>query len=176
MYIHRYKTALILFLMSFSTLSIGQNISFDKIEQEMKKNAIDGKVDKLLVDLNGDGKADIIYFYAFSELSCLQVYLQVNGLYIKVIDEVCSNYALKPYQTGIATIKGGARLKVLSELQTKDRTWLYVEAEESAIKDKCYITDFDSNSSFRDHQHPSIRGWVSSRYIEKEHIKPSERT
>jgi hypothetical protein len=60
----------------------------------------------------------------------------------------------------IATIKIGARLKVLAELSEEDRVWLYVEAEEKAIKDRCDVTDFDEDG------HPSVRGWVSGRYTE----------
>jgi len=265
MYINKYLTTFIYLFLSFSTLSIGQNISFDKIEQEMRKYINEGEeIKKQVVDLNNDGKGDLIYSCACGEMLCIRVYLQKNGQYIKVIDTARSTYALiangkeknlqltessccgespftlyqtyhfsqtsalfienyiitnKEYTDGkiltppsflekpyfvktlndnynlrfspdmlsfegsneenfvftcqpltniIATIKLGSCLKVLSELQVGGRTWLYVEAKETAIKNKCYITDFDSISSFRDHQHPSIRGWVSNRYVEKE--------
>ena len=249
---------LIFLMISLSTF--GQNVSSDKIEQEMRKSANDGEeVKKQIVDLNNDGKDDLIYSCSCGELLCIRVYLQIKGEYVKVIDTVCTSYDLitdgknknlrlteysccgespftlyqtyhfnqtsailvedyiitnKEYTKGkmitpssylkefyyvktlndnynlrfspdllpfdgsneenflftcqpltniIATIKIGARLKVLSELPAGQRTWLYVEVEENALKDKCYITDFDSTN-----EHHSIRGWISNRYVEKE--------
>lgn len=90
----------LLALNCISTDLWGQGVVLDKIEQEMRKNAIDGKVDKATVDLNGDEKTDIIYFYASGELSCIQVFLQINGQYMKQIDKMCSYYTLKTSQTG----------------------------------------------------------------------------
>jgi hypothetical protein len=72
------------------------------------------------------------------------------------------SFTCQPNTNIIATIKTGARLKVLAELPEEDRTWLYVEAEEKAIKDRCDVTEFDKEGS------PSVRGWVSGRYTEKE--------
>ncbi|MDR1201047.1 MAG: hypothetical protein LBL58_05360, partial [Tannerellaceae bacterium] len=77
-------------------------------------------------------------------------------------------FTCQPNTNIIATIKIGARLKVLAELPEEDRTWLYVEAEEKVIKNRCDVTDFDEFTAFKDHGNPSVRGWVSSRYTEKE--------
>jgi hypothetical protein len=67
----------------------------------------------------------------------------------------------------IATVKAENRLKVLSEVPSEGRTWLYVEVEKKSIENS-RITDFDAISSFDDHPHLPIRGWISSRYVERE--------
>jgi hypothetical protein len=66
----------------------------------------------------------------------------------------------------IAAVKAGIRLKVLAELPAGERTWLYVEAEETSLENS-RVTDFDAISSFRDHRHPAVRGWISNRYVER---------
>jgi hypothetical protein len=222
------------------------------------------RLDKLVTDLNNDGKEDLIYSYECAEgLICIRVYLQINGGYVKQLDiargpytletfsgdkelrltqgTCCGESPFKLYQTYrfeqasvrlvenyittdgyytegrmidpsfisersyyvktlndnynlrfspdmkafdfsmdfvftcqpntnvIATIKAGARLKVLAELPDDDRTWLYVEVEEKDIKDRCDVTDYDGDFAFaKDHGSPSVRGWVSGRYTEKE--------
>jgi hypothetical protein len=67
----------------------------------------------------------------------------------------------------IAVVKAGVRLKVLSEFPAEGRTWLYVEVEEQSIENS-QVTDFDAISSFNDHRHPSLRGWISNRYVKRE--------
>jgi hypothetical protein len=67
----------------------------------------------------------------------------------------------------IATVKKENRLKVLSELSSEGRTWLYVEVEKKSIENS-QITDSDVISTFSDHPHPQIRGWISNRYVERE--------
>jgi hypothetical protein len=67
----------------------------------------------------------------------------------------------------IATLKAGARLRVLAEQVAGERTWLYVEVEETDVKNKCKLI-FDD--FLEHHPSPSVRGWVSSRYTERESI------
>ena len=61
----------------------------------------------------------------------------------------------------IAKIKANSIVKVLAEFKTKERKWLYVEVEKQSIKDKCRITDFESQA---------IRGWISGNYVEKNNL------
>jgi hypothetical protein len=258
------KKAVLFFLLSFPCYVFGQGVSVDKIEQEMREYLLNPeKLTKLAIDLNNDGKEDLIYSYKFGESLYAHVYLQINGEYAKQIEWAGGSYILeiggnddelrleqgtccgespfrlyqtyrfepasvrlvenyiatsgyytdgrmiapssileKPYYVKtlndnynlrfspdmkafedsdednfmftcqsktnvIATIKSGARLKVLAELPEDDRIWLYVEAEEKGIKDRCDVTEFEDDS-FKDHGHPSVRGWVSGRYTEKE--------
>jgi hypothetical protein len=76
-------------------------------------------------------------------------------------------FTLDTHNNIIAVVKAGARLKVLSELPAGERTWLYVEVEEKSLYNS-QVTDFDAISSFNDHRHPSLRGWISNRYVERE--------
>jgi hypothetical protein len=248
--------------LSFPCYIFGQGVSVDEIEREMREYLINPeKLDKLVIDLNNDGKEDLIYSGICGEPLCIRVYLQINGKYVKQIDtdggpyvlvigenerklrltqgtccgespfslyqtyrfeqastRIVENYIAtdgyytegrmiappsilwKPYYVKtlndnynlrfspdmkvfefsmdflftcqsntniIATIKSGARLKVLAELPDDDRTWLYVEVEEKDIKDRCDVTEFNNNT-FKDYGNPSVRGWVSGRYTEKE--------
>jgi hypothetical protein len=53
----------------------------------------------------------------------------------------------------------------LSEQSGGERTWLYVEAEEDALRDKCETKyDFDKSE---DLPAPALRGWISGRYTER---------
>jgi len=57
MQINKYIIIFVYLFLSFSILSIGQNISFNKIEQEMRKYINeDEEIKKQVVDLNNDGK------------------------------------------------------------------------------------------------------------------------
>ena len=77
-------------------------------------------------------------------------------------DDEDVNITCEPKTNIIAKIKVNATVKVLAEVETKERTWLYIEVEEKSIKDRCHIADYTS------WQNPSIRGWVSGNYVEKE--------
>ncbi|MDR2823922.1 MAG: hypothetical protein LBB41_01825 [Prevotellaceae bacterium] len=70
-------------------------------------------------------------------------------------------FTLDMHTNIIAIVKAGIRLKVLSELPAGERTWLYVEVEETSLENS-QVTDFDLISSFNDHRHPSVRGWISN--------------
>jgi hypothetical protein len=233
----------------------------EKVEQEMRENADNGKVDKQIVDLNVDGKEDVIYSSAFGDMFHIRVFLQIEGQFVEKINTGCTYYTVdsssvrslqlietccgespftshrmfvfndtsaylvvnyiitnggytedkitipsiflgEPYSVIvlnnnynlrfspdmnafessnednymftcqantniIATLKIQSRLKVLAKVTNGDRIWLYVEAGEEAIANKCRITDFDALTPFS-LQHPSIIGWVSSRYTKKE--------
>jgi hypothetical protein len=74
-------------------------------------------------------------------------------------------FTCRPNTNIIATVKSGIRLKVLSEQSGEGRTWLYVEVEIDALRDKCDTeTDFDKENL----PTPVLRGWVSGRYTERE--------
>jgi len=164
MYINKYSTTFVYLFLSFSTLSIGQNISSDKIEQEMRKYVkeyTDGKI------LTPPSFLEKPYFVKTLNDN-YNLRFSPDMLSFEGSNEENFVFTCQPLTNIIAAIKLGSCLKVLSELQGGGCTWLYVEVKETAIKNKCYITDFDSISSFRDHHHPSIRGWVSNRYVEKE--------
>jgi hypothetical protein len=79
----------------------------------------------------------------------------------------CIGFTLGRHTNIIAVVKTGASLKVFSELPAGERTWLYVEVEEKSLENS-QVTDFDAISSFKDHWHPSVRGWISNRYVKKE--------
>ena len=59
----------------------------------------------------------------------------------------------------ITKIRMGAKIKVLSELNSKDRIWLFVEVEAGDIS-----TCSHANIFFKEQK---IRGWVSDKYVEK---------
>jgi hypothetical protein len=89
------KKAIIFFLLSFPCLLFGQGISTDKIEQEMRLYVPDHvRLDKLVTDLNNDGKEDLIYSGSCGESLCIRVYLQINGKYVKQIDRAAGYYTL----------------------------------------------------------------------------------
>jgi hypothetical protein len=85
--------ATILFL-TFLTQAFGQTSQLDKIESEIKKNAMEGKFDKQIIDLNNDGKDDIIYLYQCGEPKCIKVFLNIRGLYKEQINEQYISFAL----------------------------------------------------------------------------------
>lgn len=70
-------------------------------------------------------------------------------------------YACEDGTNIIAKIKIASRIKVLSELIEKDRTWLFVEVEKSMISGGCNPITFD----FKEQK---LRGWISNKYVERE--------
>lgn len=85
------RTALTLLFLTFITQIFGQTSQLDKIESEIKENAMMGKFDKQIIDLNNDGKDDIIYLYQCGEPKCIKVFLNVGGLYKEQISEQCTS-------------------------------------------------------------------------------------
>ncbi|MDR1162072.1 MAG: hypothetical protein LBK45_07005, partial [Tannerellaceae bacterium] len=95
------KKAIIFFLLSFPCLIFGQNAAIDKIEQEIRVHVPDDehiRLDKLVTDLNNDGKEDLIYSGSCGESLCIRVYLQINGKYVKQIDRAAGYYTLRSDQ------------------------------------------------------------------------------
>ncbi|RZJ51620.1 MAG: hypothetical protein EOO19_00040 [Chryseobacterium sp.] len=71
----------------------GQNSQLDKIEKEIRKNAMEGKFDKQLIDLNNDGNDDVIYSSTCAgDPKCISVYLKVGEIYKEQVNEQCSQY------------------------------------------------------------------------------------
>jgi hypothetical protein len=94
-------------LLFYPALIFGQTFSLEKEEQEMRKNAIDGYVDKQSADLNGDGAEDFVYTYAVSDFSTLRVYLQSDGKYVRPLETLCLSYSLE-------AADGGQRLQIMN--------------------------------------------------------------
>ncbi|QCE42071.1 hypothetical protein [Psychroserpens sp. NJDZ02] len=87
-------TTLILFLISFCSLSQNQlKKQIELIEQNIKSNSM-SDFQKLETDLDNDNDLDYIYLYQCSEPKCIEVYLNVNQKLEKVISEFCYNYYL----------------------------------------------------------------------------------
>lgn len=257
-YIRIFKSTLIFCILLYSSQLLAQNQQIDKIEQEIRSGAIGGEFEKLSIDLNNDNIPDIIYLYQAAEPKAIEVYLNMDGTYKRMLKEMCSSYSLwqvgdvkklqltlytccgeSPYiskrmfsfkqsqaqllenyvitnrdyvanayllvpeiylpdtyyvrtttenynmrflpsidkfreadsetfsygcEDGtniIAKIKIGSQLKVLAELIEKDRTWLFVEMEESAIAEGCNPLNFDFDNQ-------KLRGWVSGKFVKKE--------
>jgi hypothetical protein len=70
-------------------------------------------------------------------------------------------FTCENYTNIIAKIKGNAVAKVLSALVKADRTWLFVEIESDAIRDKC------TNPISFGYKDQKLRGWISANYVEK---------
>ncbi|QNK64562.1 hypothetical protein H7F33_08815 [Pedobacter sp. PAMC26386] len=82
-------------LVLFSNLSFGQTPQLKEIENKIKKDAIGGKFEKQVVDLNNDGKNDIIYLYQCGEPKCIKVLLNIEGVYKEQVAEQCNSYAIR---------------------------------------------------------------------------------
>lgn len=54
----------------------------------------DREFKKHLIDLNSDGKEDVIYFFNCGEPFCIKIFLSDNDKYKEVLFEQCSNYSL----------------------------------------------------------------------------------
>lgn len=86
---------LIVVLLLFSYVqSQAQADQLQKIEKDIKANAMEHKFDKQVVDLNNDQIKDYIYLYQCGEPKCIKVYLSVNGILKEQITEQCWNYEL----------------------------------------------------------------------------------
>jgi hypothetical protein len=84
-----------LFLLSLPFQSFGQTVFLEEVEQEMWENAVDRKICKQIVDLNGDGIYDVVYSSSCGELTCIRVFLQINGKYVEQLNSGCSSYYLE---------------------------------------------------------------------------------
>jgi hypothetical protein len=83
--------ALLLFSYLQSKAQIDQ---LQKIEKDIKANAMEHKFDKAIIDLNNDQIDDYIYLYQCGEPKCIKVYLNINGVLKEQITEQCWNYQL----------------------------------------------------------------------------------
>ena len=76
------------------TSALGQKATLPQIEEQIKKDTADGQFTKQSVDLNQDGKEDVIYLYQCGEPKCIRVLLKQQDEYREVIAEQCSSYTL----------------------------------------------------------------------------------
>ncbi len=82
------KLALSLFIAFFFSIQcFAQNSQLERIEKEIKDNAMEGKYEKQTIDLNNDGVSDVIYTYQCAEPKCIEVYLNIDGTYQQVLKE-----------------------------------------------------------------------------------------
>ncbi len=78
---------LILTFFIFSTITLAQSTSLIKAEKEIQDKALGGEFDKQIIDLNNDDKSDIIYTYQCGEPRCVEVYMNIDGVYKQQIEE-----------------------------------------------------------------------------------------
>ncbi|NQX43682.1 hypothetical protein SAMN05421820_1302 [Pedobacter steynii] len=85
------KLFIVLFLF-FYIQSQAQTDQLQKIENDIKANAMEHKFDKQIIDLNNDQIDDYIYLYQCGEPKCIKVYLNINGILKEQIAEQCWSY------------------------------------------------------------------------------------
>ncbi|MEA5426969.1 hypothetical protein [Arcicella lustrica] len=88
------RALLTLFCFTILIQGFGQSSQINKIESEIKKNANDRTFEKQIIDLNNDGKNDIIYLYGCGEPNCITVFLNMDGQYKEQLHEQCNSYVL----------------------------------------------------------------------------------
>ncbi|MDR1182534.1 MAG: hypothetical protein LBL13_11205, partial [Bacteroidales bacterium] len=111
--------------------------------------------------LNGDGKEDLIYSYECAEgLICIRIYLQINGEYVKQLDTARGPYTLE-------TFSGDKKLQLTESCCGEGLFRLYqtYRFDQTSIR---LVENYIVKSFAKDHGNPSVRGWVSGRYTEKE--------
>lgn len=85
---------LILYLLCNTVALKAQSADIKQIEKGIKLQAMEGKYQKKSVDLNNDGRIDVVYTYQCGEPKCVEVYLNIEGTYKKVVSEPFGNSKL----------------------------------------------------------------------------------